>query len=407
MKPSISPRALFALLCLLAIGCGDRRAAPPIPDGDTAELLQAGEDALRQGYFEEALILADSAAARMPAAVEPLFLRGMIFTQTMRWDEAEASYQEVLKRDPEYLGAWNNLGNIALRQARVNDALTSYRNEIALHPAPRPWISVGRAYRELGMTDSATYAFDQALKLDSTALDAYLAYAQIREEEGEFDEGLRYARKAYARAPRNPDVQYVLGMLLTKTGNDAEAVEHLAAVTQVWPWHTESHYSLAQALQRLGRDEESARVLAEAEKLWQRQADVSFFQKAVTNDPDNAYNYAALGTALRLAGRFEDAVDAYKIALSLEGENLEFQNNLASLYFLQQDTLAAIRTYRAILQKDASMLSAWINLGVLHAVSGRPDLARQAWQQVLARDPQNEQAAAYIQRLDNEPARRP
>jgi tetratricopeptide (TPR) repeat protein len=335
----------------------------------------------------------------MPDAVEPYFLQGMIYTQIMRLDEAEAAYREVVARDPTYVGVWNNLGNIALRDARLQDALTHYRRELRLHPAPRPWISIGRAYRELGRIDSARYALDQALRLDSSAVDAYLAHAQMREEDGEFDEGLIVARKAYGLSPENTEVRYVLGVLLAKAGNDAEAVGHLQAVSEAWPWHTESHYSLAQALQRLGRDAESRDVLARAEQLWQRQADVSFFQKAVSNDPDNPYNYAALGSALRLAGRYEDAVDAYTIALSLEKENLEVRHNLASLYFLQGDTLRAIQTYRYIVDRDPAMLDAWLNMGILLALSGRADEARVAWESVLERDPLHEQALVYLSRL--------
>jgi tetratricopeptide (TPR) repeat protein len=289
-----------------------------------------------------------------------------------------------------------------MRQERLRDAVGYFNREIRNYPAARPWVSLGQAYRELGQVDSAVFAFDRALSIDSTMIEAYLAHAQMAEEEGEFEVGLRYAKRAYDLAPKEPDTRYVLGLLLTKTGQDEAAIVHLQEVARQWPWHTESHYSLAQALQRVGRDEESREVLARAEQLWQRQAEVSYFQKTVSNDPDNPYNYAALATAFRMAGRYDDAVDAYKIALSLEPDNLEFRNNLASLHFLRQDTLAAIQTYRAIIDRDRSMVSAWLNLGVLYALSGEPASARQAWLEVLKHEPSHEQAMAYLARLEQQ-----
>lgn len=404
MQYLFNSRHLLASLALVLFGvagCGGPEP-PPVVDAATARLLMEGEEALSQGAFDQALRLADSAAVRMPDAVQPHFLRGLIYARIMKWDEAEAAYEQVRERDPSYRGLWNNLGNIALRQERLRDALQYFKRELALQPDPQPWISMGRAYRDLGQVDSAVFAFDQALHLDSTLVDAYLGHAQMAEEEGAFEEGLTYARKAFELGNQNPQVRYVLGLLLAKSGKDEAAIPHLQEVTRIWPWHTESHYSLAQALQRVGRDEESRDILAQAEKLWQRQAEVSYFQKTVSNDPENPYNYAALATSFRMAGRYNDAVDAYKIALTLEPANLEFQNNLASLYFLQKDTLTAIKTYQSILEQDEKMISAWLNLGILLALSGKRDAAQTAWRNVLAQDPSNQQARAYLARLEQE-----
>ena len=370
----ITPIARFipALFLVLA-GCTNDQPQAPLLDPDTVRLLQAGEEALSGGDFEQALLLADSASSRMPSAVQPHFLKGMIYSRTLKWDEAEASYRRVIESDPAYRGIWNNMGNVAFRQDRLRDAVGYYNRELSRYPAVTPWVSVGQVYRELGIADSAEYAFNQAIGVDSLAGGAYLGLAQLFEEEGEFEQGLEYARRAHLMNPESTESQYVLGLLLAKTGNDPDAIPLLTAVTEAWPWHTESHYTLAQAYQRVGRDEESRDVLEKAEKLWQRQADVSYFQKSVSNDPDNPYNYAALATAFRMAGRYGDAIDAYKIALTLDSDNLEFQNNLASLYFLQKDTLAAIEAYRSIVGKDETMANAWLNLGVLYALSGEVD----------------------------------
>lgn len=366
---------------------------------DTAQLLRAGEEALNSRAFIRALSLADSAVAIQPEAAEPHFLRGMILTQTLRWEEAEAAYDEVIERNPGYRGVWNNMGNLAVRQERIREAIKYYQKELANHKDARPLISLGRAYRELGIVDSAKIALNEAILIDSTAVEAFIAQAQLLEDEGEFEQGLHNARKAFDMAPHSPETRYMLGTLLAQAGQDSAAIPLLYEVTQDWPWHTESHYTLSQALQRTGRDRESSEILEKAEKLWQRQADVTYFQKSVAFNPTDPYNHAALGTSLRIAGRYAEAIDAYNTALMLDGENLEFKNNLASLYFLQRDTLAAIRTYESIIQQDDSMLNAWLNLGVLQALSGNTQAAAGAWQTVLNIDPDHEQARSYLNRL--------
>ncbi len=395
------------ILCVLSIGgmslcmygCSSEPAEPVMMSSDTAQLLRAGEEALNGRSFIRALLLADSAVAIQPEAAEPHFLRGMILTKTLRWEEAEAAYESVIERNPTYRGVWNNKGNLAVRQERIREAIRYYQKELSNHNDARPLISLGRAYRELGIVDSAKIALNEAISLDSTAVEAFIAQAQLFEDEGEFERGLYHARRAFEMAPQSPETRYMLGTLLARAGQDSSAIPLLFDVTRDWPWHTESHYTLSQALQRMGRDRESSEILEKAEKLWQRQADVTYFQKSVAFNPTDPYNHAALGTALRMAGRYDEAVDAYNTALMLDGQNLEFKNNLASLYFLQRDTLAAIRTYESIIQQDDSMLNAWLNLGVLQALSGNPQAAANAWQTVLTLDPDHEQARLYLNRL--------
>jgi len=399
-RPGLLLVILTILVGLTACGQGEHRPSPPGPVA--GRLLMQGEHALKQGEYSLALALADSAARQAPGAVEPDFLKGMIHSSLLEWDEAEAAYRRVIDRDPDYRGVWNNLGNNALRRAMYQQALAYYHRELERHPAPAPWHAVGRAYRELGRIDSASYAFEQAIALDSAYVGAYLSYAQTLEQEGAYEQALALAEQALALAPREPEVQYTLASLLLRLDRTEEAIPHLEAVTHAWPWHNESHYKLAQALTRTGRAEEGRAILAHAEMLWERQAAVAAQQKSVAGDPDNPYTHAALGTALRLAGRYDEAVAAYKIALTLAPKNLEFQNNLASLYFLQRDTTAAIVTYRHMLEEDPTTTEAWLNLGVLYVLSGQRDAARQAWRQVLAHDPGNEAARAYLARLESD-----
>ena len=400
----IMNKFLLVLFLTWAIctGCAPEEPAPVVEPlaPITASLLQQSEEALARENYPVALQLADSASKAQPFAVEPYFLQGLIHTQTLGWEKAEAAYQEVINLQSDYRGVWNNLGNVAMRQSRVRDALGYYFKELEQHPAATPWISIGRGYRELGVIDSAAIAFEKALEMDSLSVDASLAYAQMMEEEGTFEKGIELARKAVRLAPDQPETQYAMGMLLAKTGEDEEAVGYLESVTEAWPWHTESHYSLAQTLQRLGKVEESRDVLARAEKLWQRQAEISYYQKAVSNDPDNPYNYAALGSSFRVAGRYDEALESYRIARTMEPENLELLVNMASLHFLRKDTLAAIRTYEQILQQDKNMVSAWLNLGIMHALQNNAPAAYEAWNQVIEIEPDNQQALEYLSRLE-------
>lgn len=393
----------MVLAIVFVSACAQPEESKPVVDPATRQLVAVANEALENAQFNKALALADSAARRAPEAAEPLFLKGLVYSRTLRWKEAEEAYRQVLERDPDFPGVWNNMGNNAVWHGAYREALSYYYNEVELEPAPKPWSGIGRIYRELGAIDSAQYAFERAIDLDSSFVPAYLSYARLMEDEGEYERALTLTEQAAALEPEAAEVQYMLGSLLAQMGREEEAVAHLETVTETWPWHTESHYKLGQALQRLGREEESRSVLAKAEDLWQQQADVTAYQKSLTTDPDNPYAHAALATAFRMAGRYDEAIRTYQVALSLDPDNQEFKNNLASLYFLQKDTTAAIQTYHQILEQDPEMVEVWVNLGILYALTREKAAARQAWQNALAYRPNDPQIQAYLARLDSEP----
>ncbi len=402
MGAHIQQWALVMLLgaSVCVAGCRREGQEPAVLDPDTRQMVALAERALESQQYALALALADSAARRVPGAVEPDFLKGLIYSKTMQWGKAEEAYRRVVERVPDFPGVWNNLGNNAVWQGAYQQALSYFYQEVSHRPAPVPWASIGRVYRELGIVDSAAYAFQQAIALDSSYVPAYLSYSQLMEEEGEYDRALAIAEQAAALAPGAAEVEYLLGSLLMRLERDEEAIPHLEVAVRALPWHTESHYKLGQVLQSLGRMEEGQAMLEEAERLSSLQADVTAYQKSLASDPENPYAHAALATAYRMAGRYDEAIQTYKVALTLDPGNLEFQNNLASLYFLRQDTVAAIQTYHRILEQDPSMVEVWVNLGVLYALSGAHDDARHAWQNALVYRPDDATIRAYLAKLE-------
>ena len=396
-----STRQILLVLLLGAFfGCQNDVPTTDFLDASTREYIATANIALEKGEYETVLVYADSAMHRAPNAPEPYFLKGLAYSRTLKWEEADREYQNVIERDPGFPGVWNNRGNNSVRQGAYQQALSYFKKEIGLDPAPLPWSSIGRIYREIGMVDSATYAFQQAIQLDSTHVPAYLSYAAMLEDEGEYQSALELTEQAATLSPDNRETDYMLGSLLMRLEREAEAIPYLEKVTQEWSWHTESHYKLGQALQRVGREDESREVLTKAEKLWENQADITAYQKSLAMEPDNPYAHAALATALRIAGRYEEAIRTYNVALSLEPENLEFQNNLASLYFLKKDTTAAIQVYQNILSQNPEMIEVWVNLGILQALSGKAQDAREAWNKALEYKPGDPTIMGYLSRLE-------
>lgn len=362
----------------------------------------ASEEALKRHAFTRALALADSAEARVPDGADVHFLRGRIYSEMARLDAADSAYHRTLALRPDYEGAWNNLGNNAVRRQEYRRAIALYHNELKDGPAPVPWRGIGRAYIELGRVDSARQAFAQALAADSSYAVAHQDLAQLFEDEGDFERALRHAKQALELDPESNHARYVVGSLLVKTGQTEEALPYLEAVAEAWPWHHASHYNLGQALARLGRHEQAQEYLDRAESLRARQAKIAQREVAVRSFPKDPYAHAALASELRLAGRYNDAMHAYKVALFLDPGNPEFQNNIAILHLLRGDNEEAIRSFESVLRQDSTLVDVWLNLGIVYAKSGRKTEARRSWETALRQKPDLDRAKAYIAGLDGE-----
>lgn len=394
------------LVFLLGAGCGDERerqtgdAGPErvIPQSVLRLLVQA-QAAQGRGEHGMALALVDSAQRRAPDLPDAHFLEGSIRSDLSDVDQAEAAFKRVVALEPNYRGAWFNLGNTAVRQGQLRQALSYYAEERERHPTAPLLTYMGRVYARLGEADSARQAFEGAIDVDADHAPAYAHLGQLYEDEGRFEEALALSQRALALAPANLDFRYIVGAQLLRTGQAEGAAAYLRTVIEQRPWHYGAHYNLGQALVRLGRRSEAQHFLTRADSLQELQSKVEHAQVTAETNPGLPMNWVRLGEMLRQSGRIEEALEAYQVARSLAPENLAVQHNLANLFLARGDTAQAVGRYRTILQQDSTFTDAWLNLGVVYALSGEPDRARQAWQNVLRYVPGHSTAKTYLAQL--------
>lgn len=400
-----SGRALLAalpLLVLLVSGCARKekheQQLPSPLSPSAARLVAEAQQALDRKMYTVGLALADSAVAAAPAAPEPYVIRGLLAFELGRMEQARHDYERALRLAPDRAGIRHNLGNVAFRQRRFREALRYYREELERHPAPRPWHALGGAYETLGRADSARWAYEQALRLDSAYAPAHAALADWHQREGEFDAALRHARAALRRLPDDVDARARVGLLLVQSGRYEEAVPLLRSVVERQPWRYGAWFNLGQALQRLGR-EDARETLARAEQVRAEQAVVERLEREARTSPESFTKQVELADALRRSGRLEEAMATYHRALSLRPDHLGLQNNLATLYLQLGDTTEALARYRDILRQDSTFAETWLNLGLHYARTGRRTEAEAAWQKAVTYGADNPTIQAMRNRL--------
>jgi|TARA_Y100000310_G_C20699317_1_gene828236 tetratricopeptide (TPR) repeat protein len=368
-------------------------------DANAARFLLVAEDAFRQGSYNAALILTDSARSYSTDLADIYFLRGRVFTKLNRLDRAEQAYQKVVSIDPDYEGARFNLGSISFRRGELAEAIEHYRIEQDNHPSARVLVQIGRAYAGLGEVDNAVIAYEEAIDLDDKFAAAYMRLGHLFKDSGEIDRALDYATKGQQLEPENLDYKYFLGSLLLLTGHPEKSLPYLRQIIAHRPWHYWANHNLGQALFRVGKEEEGKRYMKTAEGLQESIQEVENWRSLAEMNPDQLMLWVNLSNALRRMGRVDEALEALLIALSLDPANLALQNNIANLNLMSGDTVKAIFRYEAILSRDSSLVDIWLNLGAVYASAGRTTEARTAWQNGLKYDPDHVTIKEYLETL--------
>ena len=361
--------------------------------------LMEGNKYLKKHDFKKALALADSAELYAIKKDDVYFFKGRIYSELGRFAKADEAYNNTININPNYIGAWNNLGNNAFRQQNFSQAVKYYNKEIIKNKTSIPFRALGRAYVELGKTDSARICFQHSIDVNNNYASAYLNLAQLEEDEGNFNKALNLASRAYALEPNNIEYQYVYSTILVQMDRGKEAIYSLREIIKEWPWHHGAHYNLARALIQSGQKIEGQQYLDESEKIRATQAKIDHLENTIRALPDDPYSYAALAFALRKVGRFNDSMHSYKVALYLDPDNYDIWNNVANLYLLQKDTIKALNTYNYIVDKNPALIDIWLNMGVVYALANQKENAIYSWERALKYQPENVSAIKYLNKI--------
>ena len=146
-----------------------------------------------QGRPEDALRLAESAAAQFGASAFPYTLKGAALVDLERFGEALGSLEQAIEHDPDLALAWHELGLAAYRLGDRNRALLALDRAFALEPHSETLKLRGRILREAGRYQAAEVAFEGAAQS-----------AEHDDQRAEAEREILATRRYAFYAPRKP-----------------------------------------------------------------------------------------------------------------------------------------------------------------------------------------------------------
>jgi predicted CXXCH cytochrome family protein len=145
---------------------------------------------------------------------------------------ALAEYEASLLHDADWPASNVNLGNLRLRQGRI---------------------------------DEARATFERALALDSRYVGAYVNLADSYRQQGHENDGERTLRRGLSVVPGAADLHHALGLLLVRKADKNAALTELAQAAKLAPESSHYAYVYAIALHSAGRQREAIDALRTAD----------------------------------------------------------------------------------------------------------------------------------------------
>jgi tetratricopeptide (TPR) repeat protein len=183
--------------------------------------------------------------------------------------EAEAAARKAIELDADYFEAYSLLGQLYVRQQRLDAARDEYTriverrpNNIAAHTM------IGMLLQVQQKDAEAKVVYERILNLDSRAVVAANNLAYMYALQGtNLDVALNLAQTAKAGRPDDPDVNDTLGWIYYKRNLPAMAVEPLEQSVRSDPKNPVYQYHLGMSYLRLGEKQKARAALEQALKL--------------------------------------------------------------------------------------------------------------------------------------------
>ena len=246
---------------------------------------------------------------------------------------AESVLTRLLAMRPAEPDGLQLLGLVRYGQGRFADADELYRRSLALRPAqPHVRMNLGNALLAQGLRDEAIAAYRASIKDKPDYADAHMNLGRALHDAGDLGAAEKSFRNALRHQPSNLLAKHGLGAVM----NDAERPEEAEVVLSRAIPEARDPALLASLEHNLGIAMRRQKRYAQALEHYDRAL------KHVPNLPSADYNRAS---ALQHLGRLDEAVAAYRRALSAEPLHLKAHQELNGLLYRMTRDGDFLRSY--------------------------------------------------------------
>ncbi len=238
--------------------------------------------------------------------------RGIAYAQNSDIKKAKKIFEKLVKKYPDYWIAYSNLGNIHLKEKNYINAIECYnktiKNCLNYHEA---YNNRGTAHFNIHQYDNAINDYEYAIKLNPEYSEAISNLAYVKRKLKKYEEGLKLFDKAIEKNKFNIQAYIGKASILAKQENYLEAEITLSLIPNIKN-NIDYKLELARIKNGFNQYKEAREVI-----------------KEIDSKTKEDLNY--IGNILASFGMPDEAINAYRQALTLEPHYPEAHHNLSHL----------------------------------------------------------------------------
>ncbi len=151
----------------------------------------AGNDLLREGKYNEAMMAYDQAIKINPQNPIVWYNKGFLLSNLGKYEEAIKAYDKAIEIDPNFSMALNNKGLDLTILGKYNESITAFDKVIEINPQDSDgWSNKGLALYKLNKYDEAIKAYDKAIAINPKFALCVNNKGQALDKLGKFDEAI-------------------------------------------------------------------------------------------------------------------------------------------------------------------------------------------------------------------------
>ncbi|QPJ62271.1 MAG: tetratricopeptide repeat protein [Candidatus Nitronauta litoralis] len=341
------------------------------------------------------------------------FYEGMILMIRGHNVTALGVFTEICEQDPKAYAAQYFLGYVCGSMGKYKQEVECYRKALRLRPdICQFYFDLACSYEALNNLPKAYEAMKRAVNLepDFDVLDHWLTFAS--DNLGRFLDIYGNEEKALAEKARCVSMGYYLvGNALLEVGLNASARQAFKNAVRIEPEFSSAYFQLGVLhLKKLRNKKRASQYLGKAETLFKKKGDVKrarFTQQLLkgneSNEIDESSADAWLQEGLRLhkQGRYQAAVDVYKMAIKFRPDFLDAYYNMGIAYGSLEDqgldTLDnAIGAFKHSIRLGPEFIHAYIALGAAYLRKGQAGEAVDLLEKATEFAPENPNLFFYL-----------
>ena len=292
--------------------------------------------------------------------------------------EADRLYTAILKAQPKHPDANHNMGVLAVRVGKAQEALPFFKTALGANPnSSQYWLSYIDALIKEKQFDNAKQVLEKAKKQG-------VAEEKLNALEAQLSFKIQIPNVNSVNPPQE-QLNSLLEHYQNGRFNDTEKLA--LSITQEFPKHQFGWKMLGAVLKQMGKINESLIVS----------------QKSVKLEPQDAEAQNNLGVMLHELGRLDEAEVSYNQAIALKPDYAEAHNNLGVMFKELGRLDEAETSYRKAITLKPDYAEAHYNLGIMLKELGRLEEAAERFRKVLVDESDNYQARYHLgSTLENE-----